>query len=42
MLRYKQYFQNDYRHTRTEEDRLSLRTWHNIAQREFKQHRANS
>ncbi|CAF2101844.1 unnamed protein product, partial [Rotaria magnacalcarata] len=42
MLRHKHYLQNRYRHTKTEEDRLDLRTWHKIIQREFKQHRANS
>ncbi|CAF4452678.1 unnamed protein product [Rotaria magnacalcarata] len=41
MLEHKHYLQNRYRHTRTEEDRLNLRTWQKIIQREFKQHRLN-
>ncbi|CAF1996937.1 unnamed protein product [Rotaria magnacalcarata] len=41
MLKHKHYLQNRYRHKRTEEDRLNLRTWHKIIQREFNQHRSN-
>jgi endonuclease/exonuclease/phosphatase (EEP) superfamily protein YafD len=41
LIKHKHYLQNRYRHTKTEEDRLSLRTWHKITQRELKQHRAN-
>ena len=41
MIKHKHYLQNRYQHTKTEEDRLSLRTWHKITQRELKQHRAN-
>jgi hypothetical protein len=41
MIKHKHYLQNRYRHTKTEEDRLSLRTWQKITQRELKQHRAN-
>jgi len=41
MIKHKHYLQNHYRHTKTEEDRLSLRTWRKITKRELKQHRAN-
>ena len=42
MIKHKHYLQNRYRHSKTEEDRLSLRSWHKVMQREFKQHRTNS
>ena len=42
MLQHKHYLQNRYRHSRTEENRLSLRTWHKIVQHELRQHRATS
>ena len=41
MIKHKHYLQNRYRHTRTEQDRLSLRSWPKLIQSEFKQHRAN-
>jgi len=41
MLKHKHYLQNRYRHTKSEEDRLNLRTWHKLIQREFRQHKAN-
>jgi hypothetical protein len=42
MLNHKHYLQNRYRHNKNEENRLSLRSWNKIIQREFKQHRVNS
>jgi hypothetical protein len=42
MLKHKHYLQNRYRHTRSEEDRRSLRSWHKLIQNEFKRHKANS
>jgi hypothetical protein len=41
MIKHNHYLQNHYRHTKIEEDRLSLRTWRKITQRELKQHRAD-
>ena len=41
MIKHKHYLQNRFRRTKTEEDRLSLRSWHKVIQQELKQHRAN-
>ena len=42
MIKHKHYLQNRYRRTRTEQDRLSLRSWHKLMQTELKQHRSNA
>ncbi|CAF1272528.1 unnamed protein product [Adineta steineri] len=41
MLKHKHYLQNRYRHTRSEEDRQSLRAWHKLVLHEFNQHKVN-
>ena len=42
LLKHKHYLANRYRHSRTEEDRLNLRSWQNIIRKEFQHHKAIS
>jgi len=42
LIKHKHYLQNRYRHSRLEADRLRLRSWEKVLQREFRQFKADN